>query len=198
MIDKTDGARAYQVYNAVRLHFNSDSYDFIKYQGKTRNTIDSYLRQRPSSKFIFNKIQRQYSQRMPLYFAAQTAAKNFVVPYVYDLMNNDAHQHFIEAQKYIDNCVFMLEGVLEKIDCSSDFKILDHHDPVIFDKCLTNEISIHSLPLFEQAIGFCSIWETKGSPLVIKFAKRIKKYSAFVNGDKQQIRKIIKKHVMGG
>ena len=36
---------AYKIYHALKLHFNSD-YDYTKYNGKAKVTVDSYLKRK--------------------------------------------------------------------------------------------------------------------------------------------------------
>ena len=36
---------AYKIYHALKLHFNSE-YDYNKYNGKAKVTVDSYLKEK--------------------------------------------------------------------------------------------------------------------------------------------------------
>ena len=44
---------AYKIYHALKLHFNSD-YDYNKYHGKAKVTVDSYLKRK--DKPFFAKV----------------------------------------------------------------------------------------------------------------------------------------------
>ena len=48
---------AYKIYHALKLHFNSD-YDYNKYNGKAKVTVDSYLKRK--DKPFFAKVARKY------------------------------------------------------------------------------------------------------------------------------------------
>ena len=48
---------AYKIYHALKLHFNSD-YDYNKYHGKAKVTVDSYLKRK--DKPFFAKVARKY------------------------------------------------------------------------------------------------------------------------------------------
>ena len=41
-----DGYDAYTLYLGIKLHFNSKDYDFIKYNGKVRSDINSFLKRK--------------------------------------------------------------------------------------------------------------------------------------------------------
>ena len=48
---------AYKIYHALKLHFNSD-YDYNKYNGKAKVTVDSYLKRKDRP--FFAKVARKY------------------------------------------------------------------------------------------------------------------------------------------
>ena len=48
---------AYKIYHALKLHFNSD-YDYTKYNGKAKVTVDSYLKRKDRP--FFAKVARKY------------------------------------------------------------------------------------------------------------------------------------------
>ena len=58
-MDIYEGFAAYQTYVAIRNHFKQDSYDFFKYNGKTRVGQDSFLKR--NDKYFFAKLQRKLS-----------------------------------------------------------------------------------------------------------------------------------------
>ena len=58
MTDNT-GFAAYALWNALKLHFTSDSYDYFKYHGKTNVSKSSFLVNK--SKYHFYKLSRKYN-----------------------------------------------------------------------------------------------------------------------------------------
>ena len=60
MTDST-GFAAFALYNALKLHFTSDSYDFIKYHGKTNVSTQTFMKRKDKYSFykrrwsIFNR-----------------------------------------------------------------------------------------------------------------------------------------------
>jgi len=48
---------AYKIYHALKLHFTSD-YDYTKYHGKAKVTVDSYLKRKDRP--FFAKVARKY------------------------------------------------------------------------------------------------------------------------------------------
>ena len=56
-MDIYEGFSAYQTYVAVRNHFKQESYDYFKYNGKTRVGQDSFLKR--NDRYFFAKLQRK-------------------------------------------------------------------------------------------------------------------------------------------
>ena len=54
---KMEAYEAYKIYHALKLHFNSD-YDYTKYNGKAKVTVDSYLKRKDRP--FFAKVARKY------------------------------------------------------------------------------------------------------------------------------------------
>ena len=52
------GFEAYALWNALKLHFTSDSYDYFKYNGKTNVSKQSFTTNK--SKYQFYKLSRKY------------------------------------------------------------------------------------------------------------------------------------------
>ena len=53
-----NGYDLYGLYQAIKLHFNSEQYNFFQYDGKTRVSIDAFQKRR--DKFLFHRLARKY------------------------------------------------------------------------------------------------------------------------------------------
>ena len=53
------GFAAYALWNALKLHFTSDSYDYFKYNGKTNVSKSTFSTNK--SKYQFYKLSRKYN-----------------------------------------------------------------------------------------------------------------------------------------
>ena len=58
-MSENGGYAVYMMYQSLRLHFISDSYDYFKYNGKTNTTKESFLTHK--NKYSFYKLSRKYS-----------------------------------------------------------------------------------------------------------------------------------------
>ncbi len=58
------GYEAFSLYESLKLHFNKDSYDFFKYNGKTNVTVTSFENRK--DKYHFYKLSRKYSDKQEI------------------------------------------------------------------------------------------------------------------------------------
>ena len=62
---------AYKIYHALKLHFTSN-YDYSKYHGKTKVSVDSFLKR--NDRPFFGKVARTYKDDTKDFFIS-----NFIV-----------------------------------------------------------------------------------------------------------------------
>ena len=75
------GYRFFELYQAVTLHFKSDSYDFFKYGGKTKVNPDTYLGRK--DKYFFERLGKFQTDDEAICFVVANiaAGKKYVLDY---------------------------------------------------------------------------------------------------------------------
>jgi len=58
-MNENTGFAAFALYNALKTHFTSTSYDFFKYNGKTNVSKETFMKHK--SKYQFYKLSRKYT-----------------------------------------------------------------------------------------------------------------------------------------
>ena len=53
-----EGFDSYQLYLAIKLHFNSKDYDFVQYNGKVKADLNAFMKRK--DKYHFGKLSRLY------------------------------------------------------------------------------------------------------------------------------------------
>ena len=78
----SDPYEAYKVYNSIKLHFETDSYDAIRYNFKTQITPQSFFKRK--DKYFFAKVAKNYGKDLVHYFVS-----NFVrgSSYIGEMLN---------------------------------------------------------------------------------------------------------------
>ena len=65
---------AYKIYLGIRLHFQSENYDYVKYNGAVRCSKESFLKR--NDRYFFHKLSKKYDSKSDLeYFLVS----NFIV-----------------------------------------------------------------------------------------------------------------------
>ena len=60
----------YKTYLALKNHFTKDSYDYHKYQGKSRASLQSFYKRK--DRYWFEKLSRQKEEKDVIDFLLQT------------------------------------------------------------------------------------------------------------------------------
>ena len=64
-----EGYDAYTLYLGIKLHFYSKDYNFVRYNGKVKADINSFLKRK--DKYHFGKLYKKYKQELQKFAAMQ-------------------------------------------------------------------------------------------------------------------------------
>jgi len=107
-----NGYDLYCTYQAIKLHFSSEQYNFFHYDGKTRVSIDAFQKRR--DKFLFHRLARKYrdDEMVPFLVA------NFVHSddnWTKSLLEEEAEQTYREWKRTTDSMSKIYAEDLQKI-----------------------------------------------------------------------------------
>src|SRR5664280_2913502 len=130
---------AYQTYNNLKLHFTQRSYDYIKYQGKSRLNEGAFDG-RPD-KIFFQKLAKHKNAFD--YILANMV--NSPTTYVKELAYSEqCEQVYREWLKKIESITYLVSEDLSKLNRQS-FKLTKNNHPPIFKMYLRKEIMLETL-----------------------------------------------------
>lgn len=183
------------LYIAIKNHFTQKSYDFFKYGGKTRINKETFLCRK--DKYQFQKLCRLYdAEEMRTFLVA-----NFLQGdgWVGDLLHDEAEKVYRDFVKRQQSLSYLfandLDTSLSKVTRINDlFQIKSGELPPIISLYLQNEISIETIILLNQFIGFFSKFDEKLSDDFIwpKLRMKCEKLLPFLSFDKNKIKAILK------
>ena len=195
-----NGYDLYCTYQAIKLHFTSETYNFFQYDGKTRVSIDAFQKRR--DKFLFHRLARKYrdDEMVPFLVA------NFVHSddnWTKSLLEDEAEQTYREWKRVTDSMTKIYEEDLRKIATKETFndlfKIEEGQYPKLLSHFMQKDITIETMVILNNIFGFIKIWDKKISDDIIypKVSRKVRKYGAFlaVNVDKYKI--LTKKTLLG-
>lgn len=187
-----NGYDLYGLYQAIKLHFTSETYNFFQYDGKTRISVDAFQKRR--DKFLFHRLARKYrdDEMVPFLVA------NFVHSddnWTKSLLEEEAEQTYREWKRITDSMTKIYEEDLRKIATKETFndlfKVEDGQFPKLLMHFMQKDITIETMVILNNIFGFIKIWDKKISDDIIypKVSRKVRKYGAFlaVNVDKYKI-----------
>ena len=187
-----NGYDLYCTYQAIKLHFSTEQYNFFHYDGKTRVSIDAFQKRR--DKFLFHRLARKYrdDEMVPFLVA------NFVHSddnWTKSLLEEEAEQTYREWKRRTDSMSKVYTEDLQKIATKETFndlfKVEDGQFPKLLVTFLQKDVTIETMVILNNIFDFIRIWDKKISDDIIypKMSRKIRKYGAFlaVNVDKYKI-----------
>jgi len=184
-----NGYDLYGLYQAIKLHFTSEKYNFFQYDGKTRISIDAFQKRR--DKFLFHRLARKYRDEEMVPFLVA----NFVHSddnWTKSLLEEEAEETYREWKRVTDSMTKVYVEDLQKIATKETFndlfKVEDGQFPKLLVAFLQKDVTIETLVILNNIFNFISIWDKKISDDIIypKVSRKVRKYGAFlaVNVDK--------------
>ena len=189
-----DPFESYKLYNSLKLHFETDNYDAIKYNFKTSVKPTSFFKRK--DKYFFAKLANTYDDLLDFYVA------NFKndVKYVGDMLNEHGERYYREHKKVCESLTYTFENDINKLyESNSDFDALlearDNEHPFVITYWLQDEIHLETVVILDSITGFIDRENKKISETIIwpDIFRKITKYKPFVKFDKTKCVNILKK-----
>ncbi len=190
-----DPFESFKLYNALKLHFESNSYDAIKYNFKTNVKATSFLKRK--DKYFFAKIARQYEKDLMGYYIA-----NFKhgISYVGDMINEVGEDNYKNHKRIRESIhrVFSVDiNRLTEEDCTFDelFESVDGQHPPVVQIWMQEDISLETVVILNSILGFIPRESKKISDTIIwpDIQRKIDKYGPFVKYDVNKCKIILTK-----
>ena len=195
-----NGFATYGLYQAIKLHFNSESYNFFQYEGKTRVSINAFEKRR--DKFLFHRLARKYRDDEMIPFLVA----NFVHSddkFTKSLLEKESEEIYKEWKRITDSMSKIYLEDLNKICSDSSqfnslFKIENGQYPPLLNLFLQKEVTIETLVILNNIFDFVRIWDKKISDDIIypKISRKIRKYGAFLTVNTSKYKELTKKTLL--
>jgi T4 gene Gp59 loader of gp41 DNA helicase/T4 gene Gp59 loader of gp41 DNA helicase C-term len=189
------GFEAFALYNALKTHFTSSSYDFFKYNGKTNVTKEAFMKNK--AKYQFYKLSRKYSlEQLRNFFLA-----NFVYgdnTWVGELLGPEGERNYIKWQKINQSLTYVFQtDIIGLVGDQSPERILiveSGQHPRLLREVMSGLTTIETMVILNDIMNFFPMWNRKISDDIIWPNWRLKceKYAPFVTYDKPKFRNILK------
>ena len=191
---------AYRQYLALKNHFTKDSYDYHKYCGKSRATVQSFYKRK--DRFWFEKVARQKTdQEIVEFFVANFVSCPDPETLWIGEMIKEGEERYTNWKKKIQSLSYVFKEETEKLfdDKKVDeiFQCSKGH-PLILKSFLSGKISLETMVIYDRIFLFGKDYDKKlQDPVWQTVSRKIKKYNPFLNIDVFRYRKILKEIILG-
>ena len=190
----------YKAYLGLKNHFTKEKYDYVKYCGKSRASLESFYKRR--DRFFFEKISRQKNDEevIDFFVANFVSCDDPQSLWVGEIMRN-GEDNYTNWKRKTQSLSYVFKEEIEKVfngkDFDQMFEVKGTTHPDIIKEHLQENISLETLIILDKLLGFKKIFDKKLDDPVWKFlSMRMKKYNSFLNINVLQYRKLLKQIVL--
>ena len=189
-----DPFESYKLYNALKLHFETDGYDAIKYHFKTSVKPTSFFKRK--DKFFFAKLAKTYGPELKEFYVANF--KNDV-KYVGDMLNEGGERYYRDHKKIMESLSYQFQTDINKLnDMDVSFDSLleaeENNHPLIIKLWMQEEIQLETIVILDSILGFVERENRKITDTIIwpDIYRKIMKYKPFVKFDRDKCLHLLK------
>jgi len=178
------------LFKAVKLHFTSEKYDYIKYHGKVSGDSIaakqkfSYNKQR----YFFGKLGRHKNPELLLVANMLHNPKCFVT----DVIEDEGIARYEALVARAASRYYRLEQDLLIFESIKELLNIDDLPPII-NKYISDEITAESIVLIDSVTKILDRVDEQSHPLVEKHLLKLRKYRSFVQIDVNRVKAIFEK-----
>jgi hypothetical protein len=191
----SDGFNAYRIYIAVKLHFESKTYDYFKYNGKSSVTPKSFFARR--DKFFFAKLVRKYGiDELPYFFACNFAHSG--TKWVGGLTDEQADDTYKAYKALMESFTYRFKNDIYKLLSETDFKSLfvidDGQYPMLVKHLMQEDLPLESFVVLNRYLNFMPKFdsEIKDPILWPELSLKIRKYDKFISVNNNKVMEALK------
>lgn len=186
---------SYVCYVSIKSHFNQKTYDYFKYAGRTRITIESF-ENRPDKMWFASLSKKKDVEGFLV--ANFIEDRSFWIGNVNKKSSNDVYTEWKKrTQSLTYNFQQEIKKTFDRPDLLWYFQSIDHGVPIILQKFIRKEIGPETFACLMQIFKCKSMWKELASQNQLVEEKLIfaSKYLPFLKPDLNKLFLIIKEHV---
>lgn len=191
---------AYKCYLSLKNHFTKDSYDYHKYCGKSRATVQSFYKRK--DRFWFEKVARQKTdQEVVEFFVANFVSCPDPETLWIGEMIKEGEERYTNWKRKVQSLSYVFKEESEELFSQTKvdevFQCSKGH-PLILKKFLSGKVSLETMVIYNRIFLFGNDYDQKlQDPVWQTVSRKIRKYNPFLNIDVFRYRKILKEIILG-
>lgn len=172
---------SYQVYTGIKLHFGSKKYDYFKFDGKTKVTVENFLKR--NDRYFFEKISKKYNKEtIKEYFVSNFVANSNL------WIGSMSDDNYLEWQRKVQSISYLFRSDLEKLmmnvsDINEAFRCKTSQHPLVLRMYLGKSIMLETLVILNRITNFVNRYDMilENDFIWNEVSLLIKKYDPFLN-----------------
>jgi len=197
--EEGSGFSAFAIFNAIKLHFTSDSYDFFRYNGKSNVTKQNFANRK--DKYSFYKLSRKYrNEELMNFYIANFLVKD--VNWIGDITGVEGEENYKMWQKRNQSLNYRFKEdimyLMGKVSIRSDMiKVKDGQYPLLLNETMQGAVTIETLSILNHMMGFFEMWNKKISDTIIwpTWKRKCEKYTPFIHYDESKYKETFKEAI---
>ena len=199
MLPKVNPFECYKSYLGLKNHFTKESYDYQKYCGKSRASIQSFHKRK--DRYFFERLSRQKDDKEVVeYFVSNfVRATDPASVWIGEIVQNgeNNYQEWLKQRQsmtylFREECGILFDDnkIDDVFDCSKGH-------PLILKKHLSKEVSLETLIVIDRILNYRSRFDISlKDPVWESVSMKMRKYSPFLHIDIFKFKKILKQVVV--
>ena len=189
----------YKTYLALKNHFTKDSYDYHKYQGKSRASLQSFYKRK--DRYWFEKLSRQKEDKevVDFFVANFVSCTDPQTVWIGELIK-EGETRYKSWQKRIQSLSYLFKEESQQLFENKFEEVFDcsKGHPLLLKMFLVGNISLETLVIYDKIFLFGKNFDKKlKDPVWETVSLKMKKYAPFLHIDVFHYKKILKQ-VVGG
>lgn len=187
-----EGYDAYTLYLGIKLHFYSNDYDFVKYNGKVKADIKSFLKRK--DKYHFGKLFRTHKHELQDFYIANLSKKDL---WAGDLLNEECVKVYKEWKKNNQKLSYLFEtevnDLLRKKNIQKVLEVKNGQHPILLKEFMAKKVSLETICIMDEIIGFTKDWDKLITERIVypEIHTKINKYKSFIEFDRVKYKEVL-------
>ena len=182
---------AYILYLALKRHFTDKKYNFLQYNGKIRASRESF--ESRNDKYSFSKLAKMND---PKGFLLANFINHGPNIWIGTLLDEDTHERTHKNWvRYNQALQYNFSQEINKLEDSLDDLLKAPGGyPKLLYKYMDHDVSIETMVVLNGILNFIPYWDKKIEDTIVwpEYSLIIKKYSPFVQYDRDKMKHIMK------
>lgn len=190
----------YKTYLALKNHFTKPNYDYQKYCGKVKASLQTFYKRK--DRMWFEKLSRQKSDKEIIdFFVANFVSCDDPQSLWIGEIIRDGESRYKSWAKKVQSLTYLFTEEVTEVFNSKNFEemflVEGNRHPRILKEHLQGKLSLETMVVLNNILNYKRDFDKKLSDPIWEFVSmRITKYSSFLHTDIFKFKKILKECVL--